>query len=287
MPIIKNEVAFITGGASGVGRAIAESITSQGGRVIIADINQDAGSKFVEELNTKYTAKVAIAVKVDTTNWDDQVAALEVAKETFGRIDYVFANAGIAELPWIPGFDPSTAASRPITKPNLATLNIDLVGQINTAALALQHFERQEKGANGFRGKLIMTASVFGYYPCANMPMYAAAKAGVVNFMRSTAEFYQDKDITVNAVAPNLIDTNIAPDVLFVPFRERKLLTPIELVIKQVDSLLGESALNGQAISINGEDVWTHPRDPHKYEENAPALDLISSEIGKLFGYTK
>lgn len=287
MPIIKNEVAFITGGASGIGKAIAENITAQGGRVIIADINSDAGSKFAEELNTKYSAKVAIALKVDTTNWEDQVAAFEAGKETFGRIDYVFANAGIAELPWIPAFDPSTAASRPITKPNLATLNIDLVGQLNTAALALQVFERQEKGANGYRGKLIMTASVFGYYPCANMPMYASAKAGVINFMRSAAEFYQDKDITVNALSPNLIETAIAPDVLFIPFRERKLLTPISLVIKQVDSLLGESAANGQAISINAEDVWVHPRDPHKYEENAPACNLISSEIGKLFGYSK
>lgn len=110
----------------------------------------------------------------------------------------VFANAGIAEYPWLPVFDPSTAASRPFTKPNLLTVNIDLVGQLNTAALAFQIFERQEKNEFGLRGKLIMTASVFGYYPCPSMPMYAAAKAGVVNFMRSAAEFYKTKDITVN-----------------------------------------------------------------------------------------
>jgi NAD(P)-dependent dehydrogenase (short-subunit alcohol dehydrogenase family) len=110
----------------------------------------------------------------------------------------VFANAGIAEQPWIPAFDPASAANRPISKPNLNTLNIDLVGQLNTAALAIQYFERQEKGTNGFRGKLVLTASVIGYYPSVCMPMYSSAKAGVVNFMRAASAFYADKDITIN-----------------------------------------------------------------------------------------
>lgn len=113
----------------------------------------------------------------------------------------VFANAGIAELPWLtpgPARSVSDALSQPITPPNLATVNIDLIGQLNTAALALQIFERQEKNELGLRGKLILTASVFGYYPCASMPMYATAKAGIVNFMRSAAEFYKARDVTVN-----------------------------------------------------------------------------------------
>lgn len=147
------------------------------------------------------------------------MAAFEKGKATFGRIDYgaslclrptklvyesrllletVFANAGIAELPWLPAFDPATAANRPISKPNFATLSIDCIGQLNTAALALQYFERQEKGANGFRGKLVLTASVIGFYPSTTMPMYSAAKAAIVNFMRSSAAFYADKDVTIN-----------------------------------------------------------------------------------------
>jgi len=282
MPIAKNEVAFITGGASGLGKALAERIHAQGGRVIIVDVNEANAQKFAEELNAKSGSTVAVAAKADTTVWEEQLAAWEAGLKAFGRVDYAFANAGIAEHPWLP---PTTDG--PITKPNFNTVNIDLYGQLNTAALALQHFERQQVGGNGFKGKLVLTSSVFGYYPCETMPLYATAKAGVINFMRSAALFYADKKITVNAIAPNLIDTNIAPDVLFVPFREQKLLTPIELVINEFDKLLGTSTRNGEAVSLNKEDIWVHPQDPHKWAENKPACELISTEIGKLFGYTK
>ncbi|EIM79319.1 NAD-P-binding protein [Stereum hirsutum FP-91666 SS1] len=189
MAIKKGEVAFITGAASGHGR------------VVIVDLNEDAGKAYAEELNKKAGSAVAISAKADTTKFEEQLAAYELAKEKFGRIDYVFANAGIAELPWLtpgPARSVSDALSQPITPPNLATVNIDLIGQLNTAALALQIFERQEKNELGLRGKLILTASVFGYYPCASMPMYATAKAGIVNFMRSAAVFFKARDVTVN-----------------------------------------------------------------------------------------
>lgn len=111
----------------------------------------------------------------------------------------MFANAGIAELPWIPILETSPEAS--LTKPDFTTLNIDLNGQLNTAALALQLFLRQEEGAYGFKGKLIFTSSVFGIYPSHMMPMYCAAKTGVVAFARSQAQFYADKKITINVGA--------------------------------------------------------------------------------------
>ncbi|KAJ6526959.1 NAD-P-binding protein [Mycena vulgaris] len=196
----------------------------------------------------------------------------------------VFANAGIAEHPWLPPFDPATAASRPLVKPDLATADINLTGQLYTAALALQTFERQEIGPTGFRGKLILTASVFGYFPSKAMPLYAASKAGIINFMRSAAQYYAEKNITVNSVAPNLVDTPIAPDVLFIPFRERKLLSDMQLVLEQFEKFLGESTLNGQALSISQENVWVHPADTHMLKENSPACDLISVELFKLFG---
>ena len=109
---------------------------------------------------------MAVAAKADTTVWEEQVAAWDLGVKAFGRIDYAFANAGIAEVPFLP-----PQRSETITKPNLLTLNIDLIGQLNTAGLALQHFERQAVGANGFRGKLVLTSSVFGYFPCETMPM--------------------------------------------------------------------------------------------------------------------
>ncbi|KAJ7159051.1 NAD-P-binding protein [Mycena crocata] len=285
MPAIsRGEVSYITGGASGLGRALATLLVNQGGLVVIADLNGEAGSQFASELNEKAGSVVAIAVKTDTTIWEDQLAGFQKATSIFKRIDYVFANAGIAEHPWLPPFDPETATSRPLVKPDLATSNINLTGQLYTAALALQTFERQDIGPSGFRGKLILTASVFGYFPSRAMPLYAASKAGIINFMRSAAQYYSAKNITVNAIAPNLVDTSIAPDVLFIPFRERKLLSDIELVIAQFEKFLGESTLNGQALSISQDNVWVHPADTHMLAENLPCCDLISVELFKLFG---
>jgi len=284
MPILKQDVSYITGAASGLGKALAEHLAAQGGRVVIIDLNEANAIKLAEDLNAKHGASdpIAIAVKANTTVWEEQLAAWEAGIKAFGRIDYVFANAGIAEVPWVPvTFKPE----EPITKPNFMTLDIDLIGQLNTAALAVQSFERQAIGPNGFKGKLILTSSVFGYYPCETMPMYAASKAAVVNFMRSSALFYANKKITINSMAPNLIATPIAPESLFKPFHERQLLTPIELVINEFDKLLGTSTTNGAAVSCNKTDVWVHPQDSTKWEENKEACELISDEIGKMYGY--
>ncbi|KAJ7616068.1 NAD-P-binding protein [Roridomyces roridus] len=282
--ITSGEVSYITGAAAGIGKAVTTMLVNQGGRVVIADVNGDAASKFASELNEKAGSVVAIAVKSDTTNWEEQLAGFQLAISTFKRIDYVFANAGIAEHPWLPPFDPEAATSRPMVKPDLATAEINLIGQMYTAALAFQTFERQEIGPSGFRGKLILTASVFGYFPSRAMPLYASSKAGIINFMRSVAGYYADKNITVNAISPNLVDTTIAPDVLFIPFRKYKLLSDIQLVLDQFEKLLGDSTLNGQALSISQEHVWVHPPETHMLEENLPACDLISVEIFKLFG---
>ncbi|KAJ7839254.1 NAD-P-binding protein, partial [Mycena olivaceomarginata] len=279
--ISRGEVSYITGAASG--EYSRRHITSRG-RVIIADLNSEAGAEFASELNKKAGSIIAIVIQTDTTVWEDQLAAFQQAKNTFKRIDYVFANAGIAEHPWLPPFDPETATSRPLVKPDLATADINLTGQLYTAALALQTFECQEIGPSGFRGKLILTASVFAYYPSRAMPLYAASKAGIINFMRSAAQYYATKNITVNAVAPNLVDTPIAPDVLFVPFRERKLLSDMQLVLDQFQKFLGGSTINGQALSICQDNVWIHPADTHMFEENDPACELISVELFKLFG---
>nr|GAT43845.1 NAD(P)-binding protein [Mycena chlorophos] len=285
--IFPGEVSYITGAAAGIGRALASRLVDQGGLVVIADINGQGAAQFAAELNAKAGngSVVAISVKADTTIWEEQLAGFHAATETFKRIDYVFANAGVAEHPWLQPFNASTASERPFVKPDLSTTEINLKGQLYTAALALQTFERQAPSSqSGFRGKLIMTSSVFGFFPSRAMPMYAASKAGVVNFVRSAAQYYADKQITVNTVAPNLIDTTIAPDVLFVPFRERNLLSDINLVVDQFQKFCGDSALNGQALAISQENVWAHPPDQYMLAENLPACDLISVEIFKLFG---
>ncbi|KAJ3974273.1 hypothetical protein EV361DRAFT_969943 [Lentinula raphanica] len=208
MASLQDDVAFITGAASGFGLALAKELVSKGAKVIMVDINdcEDEATKLNSQngkifiiLDSSIKFSVAIARKADTTSWEQQYLAYEAGKVTFGRIDYFFANAGIAERPWLPYFNPATTCGRAITKPDTTTLDTNLKGQLYTAALALQVFERQAFNKHGFRGKLLMTASVYGLFPSAIAAMYASSKAGIVNFSRSAALMYAGKGITVNA----------------------------------------------------------------------------------------
>ncbi|KAK7440433.1 hypothetical protein VKT23_017071 [Stygiomarasmius scandens] len=199
LPVISGDVAFVTGAASGFGLFLSQELVSRGASVIMVDINEEGCKKAATDINKDADKIVAIAVKVDTTCFEDQLAAYELGKKAFGRVDYFFANAGIPERFWLPLFDPASASSRPITKPDMTTLDVNLNGQLNTAALAFQVFERQEPNPrSGFRGKLIITSSIIGFWPCKGVPLYSTSKAGVVHFMRSMARYYADKGITVN-----------------------------------------------------------------------------------------
>ncbi|KAK7445081.1 hypothetical protein VKT23_014943 [Stygiomarasmius scandens] len=287
LPNIEGDVAFVTGAASGFGLAVSKELVNRGASVIMLDINEEGCKKIVAEFNEKAGKTVAIAIKADTTSFKDQLAAYELGKETFGRVDYFFANAGIAEHPWLPPFDPSTASSRPITEPDTKTLDINLDGQLKTAALAFQVFERQEPNPRtGFRGKLVMTASVYGYWPCMSMPMYTASKAGVVNFMRSMARYYADKGVTINLIAPNMAATSIVPPDFMEVFTE-DMLCPVEFVAEQMISVLGSSKDNGRAISIVRQEVWDHPESSEMYEKNKPGMDIIEDEVGRRMGLWK
>ncbi|KAJ3743719.1 hypothetical protein DFH05DRAFT_1535950 [Lentinula detonsa] len=185
MASLQGDVAFITGAASGFGLALTKELVSKG---------------------------VAIAQRADTTSWEQQYAAYEAGKKIFGRIDYCDSfyptHLLLIHRPWLPNFNPSTARDRSIIKPDIVTLSINLIGQLYTAALALQVFERQTQNRHGFKGKLLMTASVYGFFPSAIMAMYASSKAAIVNYTRSTALIYAGKGITVNAIAPSMARKN-------------------------------------------------------------------------------
>ncbi|ESK84661.1 15-hydroxyprostaglandin dehydrogenase (nad(+)) [Moniliophthora roreri MCA 2997] len=282
---VAGDVAFVTGAASGIGLALTKELVRLGARVILVDLNGTGASKVADELNGTAGETVAIAVKTDITSWDQQVAAYELGQKTFGRVDYFIANAGIGEIPWIPKFDPSTAKSRPITEPNTYVTEVNLMAQLHTAALAFQVFERQEFNRHGFRGKLVFTSSLYGIFPSMCQPIYSAAKGGLVDFMRASAEFYADKALTINVICPSLVSTGIQPPVLFQEFYDLNMLTPVEAIVHQYISLLGASKDNGKVICIYQNKAWEQPLEPRNSEDVSLLLSMLERKWGQMYGY--
>lgn len=139
----------------------------------VADMNLDGAKSQASKLGND-----AIAVQVNASDWDSQLAAFEKAVDSFGRIDYVFPIAGIGERKAIKN-DPK---AKGFQKPDLSVIDVDLTGVLYTAFLAIQQMRRQDKDDKGSRGKsqyclarvwrlykltipkVAVTASVCGFY---------------------------------------------------------------------------------------------------------------------------
>lgn len=136
------EYAYITGGASGLGKAVAIQLAFKGIKSFVADRNTDGAKAAALEIEGDYAT-------VDVTSWESQAAGFKKAVELFGRIDYVFAIAGIGQINWMP----PAQMDGDFQKPDLSVTEVNVQGMLMTVSLAVQQFRRQTVNAHGFRGK--------------------------------------------------------------------------------------------------------------------------------------
>ncbi|KIW23180.1 uncharacterized protein PV07_11400 [Cladophialophora immunda] len=265
--------AYITGGASGIGRGVAQMLVKHNIKVFIADRDIEGAQKLVDELNKG--APVAKCAQVDAASWNSQAKAFSQAVADFGRIDYVYPIAGIGERSWIPN-DPSMSG---FEQPDLTVLDIDLTGVMYTVALAVQQFRKQQPGKDGFRGKIGCVASVCGFYCCPTLPVYTAAKHAVVGLVRSYGKYLPEEKITMNAACPNVVRTNISSGAFYDQMEKEGLLTPIEGVIGVFEKLLGPDATSGETFEIgpNYTDQGAVPRKGIEYldKETEKCFDML------------
>jgi len=234
----KGKVAIITGGASGIGLAAAKLLAAGGARLVIADIESDAGAAAVREIEA--SGGQARFVRTDVTRRGDLERMLDYAVQQFGRVDIVDNNAGISEI----GLDFFTPGSDAWEK----TLAIDLEAVIRGTQLAVQQLRRQGGG-----GVIINTASMGGLIPMAISPVYAASKAGVIHFTRSLA-YLAGEGIRVNVVCPTYTDTALVRqhgDVIVEQMKQEVggLLTP-EQVAEGVVELIRDDSRAGAVMRV-------------------------------------
>lgn len=191
---MRDQVAIVTGGSQGIGRAISLAFARHGATVCIADIDPAAGEAAAGEINRAGGRSMSVAVDVTRSEQVERMAAAAI--EAFGRVDVLVNNAGGASGP---GFGIGRVLN--ITErdwDDTITINLKSVF-LCTRAVAPGMMERQ-------RGSIVNMASICGQHPWAGLPAYSAAKAAIINLTRSLAMEFAPH-VRVNAIAPGLIET--------------------------------------------------------------------------------
>jgi NAD(P)-dependent dehydrogenase (short-subunit alcohol dehydrogenase family) len=185
---LEGKVAVVTGGANGIGRATAEMFVAEGARVVIADVDDEAGTHVADALGD-----AAVFGHTDVAEHDSVRAVIELAVEQFGALHVMVNNAGIA------------SSFRRFMDDDLRdfhrVMQVDLYGVIIGTQQAARHL--------GEGGSIINTTSIAGISPGVGLTTYRAAKAAVVHFSRCAAIELAERGVRVNVIAPGNISTAI------------------------------------------------------------------------------
>ncbi len=188
--VLGGKVALVTGGGNGIGRALSLALAESGADVAVADIDMPAAEAVVAEVVA--CGRRGLAVEADVTSKPAVEAMVQTTVETLGRLDILVNNAGIFPIA------PVTTMTEEVWDRVMA---INLKGVFLCSQAVLAPMRR----AGG--GRIINLASVSGLVGAVGMAHYAASKAGVIGFTKSLAREVTTMGITVNAIAPGIIET--------------------------------------------------------------------------------
>jgi 3-oxoacyl-[acyl-carrier protein] reductase len=190
--VLQDKVALVTGASRGIGRAVAGALAAQGAVVVLAARDRSRLESAVAEI--RGTGGVAEAVSLDVTDRASVESAVRGAVKSHGRIDALVNNAGVTR---------DTLLLRMKDEDWQAVLDTNLTGVYLCTQAALKPMVRQRSG------RIVNVTSVVGLVGNAGQANYAASKAGVVGFTKSVAREVASRGITVNAVAPGFIETDM------------------------------------------------------------------------------
>ncbi|MCP4704351.1 MAG: 3-oxoacyl-[acyl-carrier-protein] reductase [candidate division Zixibacteria bacterium] len=237
------KTALITGSARGIGKSIAERLASQGARIVISDVMMDAAEETVKEFKDK--GYEAFAIKADVSNADEVKTLIKETVDKYQTLDIMVNNAGITR---------DTLMIRMKENDWDLVLNINLKGAFLMTQATAKVMMKQRFG------RIVNISSVVGQMGNAGQTNYSASKAGLIGLTKSSARELSARGITVNAVAPGFIESEMTeklPEAVRDEFMKSTALKRFgkpEDVAAAVAFLVSDDAsyITGQILAVNG-----------------------------------
>jgi 3-oxoacyl-[acyl-carrier protein] reductase len=193
---LAGKTAVITGGVQGIGRATAHRFAAEGAVVMLADVETEAGHEAVAAIEEE--GGTAAFAEIDVTDLDQAHSLAEKTADRFGGIDILVNNAGITRDATLKKMDAEAFDQ---------VVDVNLKGVFNCAKAAQPHLAESEAG------RILNAASIVGRYGNFGQTNYVATKSGVIGMTKTWAREFGRDGVTVNAVAPGFIDTDMMESV--------------------------------------------------------------------------
>ncbi|MCB1755756.1 MAG: 3-(cis-5,6-dihydroxycyclohexa-1,3-dien-1-yl)propanoate dehydrogenase [Gammaproteobacteria bacterium] len=185
-----NKVAFVSGGADGIGRAVVERFVAEGAKVVVLDLNQER----LDSLAAAYPHDLS-AVQGDVTVWEDNQRAVETAVSRFGKVDIFVGNAALFDY-----FTPlRKIAPEELSAHFQRLFDVNVLGYLNGVRAAQEQLVKNQ-------GSIILTVSNSGFYPGGGGILYVTSKHAVAGMIKQLAH-EMAPEVRVNGVSPGATDT--------------------------------------------------------------------------------
>lgn len=243
MTELQNKVAIVTGGSRGIGSSIALELAKNGVKIVINyNSRSDAAEKMVAEINE--LGVEALAVQADVSVSSDAEKLINAAVEHFGKVDILINNAGITR---------DSTFKKLSEEDWRKVIDVNLSSVYNTTSVALPHLLDSDAG------RVINISSIIGQAGGFGQTNYAAAKAGLIGFTKSLALELAKSNVTVNAICPGFIGTEMVQAIpekilegIVAKVPQKRLGKPEEIARGVVYLCKDGGYITGQQLNING-----------------------------------